>query len=149
MANIIIETPINLKSSRVHEFESLLQDIVGFFEVEHTIMVTTNHFRYPSDVSIYGYNAKPLARSITCGRQWPAKSWTMFPVGLGKPMPKEPSLKSRLGLRPLCRSSRFKAQCALADYFRAMATMSENSASFWKHCRPFEHCYRAHIPGYQ
>ncbi|KAI0225750.1 Rab GTPase-binding exocyst subunit S15, partial [Massospora cicadina] len=50
MANIITETPINLSTNRVHSFEILLQDIVGFFEVEHTILVTTNHFRFPSDV---------------------------------------------------------------------------------------------------
>lgn len=50
MANTITEMPIHLNSKRVHSLEVLLQDIVGFFEVEHTILITTNHFRFPSDV---------------------------------------------------------------------------------------------------
>lgn len=50
MANIIVETSVVLNKKRIKEFEFLLQDIVGFFQVEHTVLATTNHFRYPSDV---------------------------------------------------------------------------------------------------
>lgn len=42
--------PINLRDGNMDSFETLLQDIVGFFIIEHVIMHSTTDFRSQAEV---------------------------------------------------------------------------------------------------
>ncbi|KAI7866597.1 exocyst complex subunit Sec15-like-domain-containing protein [Spinellus fusiger] len=49
-ANLAFSSPISLKDGNLGPFETLLQDIVGFFIIEHIILHNTNEFRSQSEV---------------------------------------------------------------------------------------------------
>ncbi|KAI9349411.1 exocyst complex subunit Sec15-like-domain-containing protein [Pilaira anomala] len=49
-ANLALSTPINLKDGNLVTFETLLQDIVGFFIIEHMILHNTTEFRSQAEV---------------------------------------------------------------------------------------------------
>ncbi|GAA5800179.1 hypothetical protein HPULCUR_005604 [Helicostylum pulchrum] len=49
-ANLALSTPINLKEGNLVTFETLLQDIVGFFIIEHMILHNTTEFRSQAEV---------------------------------------------------------------------------------------------------
>ncbi|KAL1933631.1 hypothetical protein VTP01DRAFT_7721, partial [Rhizomucor pusillus] len=49
-ANLALSAPINLKDGNMAPFEALLQDIVGFFIIEHIILHNTQDFRSQSEV---------------------------------------------------------------------------------------------------
>lgn len=45
-----LSTPINLRNGNLTTFETLLQDIVGFFIIEHMILHNTTEFRSQAEV---------------------------------------------------------------------------------------------------
>ncbi|KAI8877265.1 exocyst complex subunit Sec15-like protein [Backusella circina FSU 941] len=49
-ANLALSTPINLRNGNFTPFETLLQDIVGFFIIEHMILHNTIDFRNQAEV---------------------------------------------------------------------------------------------------
>jgi len=49
-ANLALNMPINLRDGNMDSFETLLQDIVGFFIIEHVIMHSTIDFRSQAEV---------------------------------------------------------------------------------------------------
>lgn len=49
-ANLALNMPINLRDGNMDSFETLLQDIVGFFIIEHVIMHSTVDFRSQAEV---------------------------------------------------------------------------------------------------
>ncbi|KAF7731685.1 hypothetical protein EC973_008856 [Apophysomyces ossiformis] len=49
-ANLALSAPINLRDGNLVPFETLLQDIVGFFIIEHIILHNTREFRSQSEV---------------------------------------------------------------------------------------------------
>ncbi|KAG1175862.1 hypothetical protein G6F70_003830 [Rhizopus microsporus] len=49
-ANLALSTPINLRNGNLTTFETLLQDIVGFFIIEHMILHNTTEFRSQAEV---------------------------------------------------------------------------------------------------
>ncbi|KAI8367558.1 exocyst complex subunit Sec15-like-domain-containing protein [Radiomyces spectabilis] len=49
-ANLALSSPINLRDGNLSTFETLLQDIVGFFILEHIILHSTSDFRSQSEV---------------------------------------------------------------------------------------------------
>ncbi|KAI9285424.1 exocyst complex subunit Sec15-like-domain-containing protein [Umbelopsis sp. AD052] len=49
-ANLALNMPINLRDGNMDSFETLLQDIVGFFIIEHVIMHSTTDFRSQAEV---------------------------------------------------------------------------------------------------
>ncbi|CAO3640295.1 unnamed protein product [Mucor hiemalis] len=49
-ANLALSTPINLRDGNLTTFETLLQDIVGFFIIEHMILHNTTEFRSQAEV---------------------------------------------------------------------------------------------------
>ncbi|EIE89524.1 hypothetical protein RO3G_14235 [Rhizopus delemar RA 99-880] len=49
-ANLALSTPVNLRDGNLTTFETLLQDIVGFFIIEHMILHNTTEFRSQAEV---------------------------------------------------------------------------------------------------
>ncbi|KAL0138916.1 exocyst complex subunit Sec15-like-domain-containing protein [Mucor lusitanicus] len=49
-ANLALSTPINLRDGNLTTFDFLLQDIVGFFIIEHMILHNTTEFRSQAEV---------------------------------------------------------------------------------------------------
>ncbi|KAG2220229.1 hypothetical protein INT45_008770 [Circinella minor] len=49
-ANLALSAPINLRDGNMTPFEALLQDIVGFFIIEHIVMHSTQDFRSRGEV---------------------------------------------------------------------------------------------------
>ncbi|CAO3629892.1 unnamed protein product [Cunninghamella blakesleeana] len=49
-ANLALSAPINLRDGNFAAFETLLQDIVGFFIIEHIVLHSTQDFRSQSEV---------------------------------------------------------------------------------------------------
>ncbi|CAM0140229.1 unnamed protein product [Umbelopsis sp. WA50703] len=49
-ANLALTIPLNLQDGNMDSFETLLQDIVGFFIIEHVIMHSTTDFRSQAEV---------------------------------------------------------------------------------------------------
>ncbi|KAI7856535.1 exocyst complex subunit Sec15-like-domain-containing protein [Circinella umbellata] len=49
-ANLALSAPINLRDGNMSPFEALLQDIVGFFIIEHIVMHSTQDFRSRGEV---------------------------------------------------------------------------------------------------
>ncbi|KAI9315513.1 exocyst complex subunit Sec15-like-domain-containing protein [Dichotomocladium elegans] len=49
-ANLALSAPINLRDGNMTPFDNLLQDIVGFFIIEHIILHSTQDFRSQSEV---------------------------------------------------------------------------------------------------
>ncbi|KAJ8660146.1 hypothetical protein O0I10_004005 [Lichtheimia ornata] len=49
-ANLALSAPINLRDGNLTPFETLLQDIVGFFIIEHIILHSTQDFRSQAEV---------------------------------------------------------------------------------------------------
>ncbi|KAI8140216.1 exocyst complex subunit Sec15-like-domain-containing protein [Fennellomyces sp. T-0311] len=49
-ANLALSAPINLRDGNMTPFETLLQDIVGFFIIEHIVMHSTQDFRSRAEV---------------------------------------------------------------------------------------------------
>ncbi|KAI9269850.1 exocyst complex subunit Sec15-like-domain-containing protein [Sporodiniella umbellata] len=49
-ANLALSTPINLRDGNLTTFETLLEDIVGFFIIEHMILHNTTEFRNQTEV---------------------------------------------------------------------------------------------------
>ncbi|CEP09699.1 hypothetical protein [Parasitella parasitica] len=49
-ANLALSTPINLRDGNLTTFDFLLQDIVGFFIIEHMILHNTTDFRSQAEV---------------------------------------------------------------------------------------------------
>ncbi|KAI8994924.1 exocyst complex subunit Sec15-like-domain-containing protein [Pilobolus umbonatus] len=49
-ANLALSIPINLRDGNLTTFETLLQDIVGFFIIEHMILHNTTDFRSQAEV---------------------------------------------------------------------------------------------------
>ncbi|SAM05391.1 hypothetical protein [Absidia glauca] len=49
-ANLALSAPVNLRDGNFAAFETLLQDIVGFFIIEHIVLHSTQDFRSRSEV---------------------------------------------------------------------------------------------------
>ncbi|RUS18641.1 exocyst complex subunit Sec15-like-domain-containing protein [Endogone sp. FLAS-F59071] len=49
-ANLALSSPLNLRDGNILGFETLLQDIVGFFIIEHVVMHSTVDFRSQNEV---------------------------------------------------------------------------------------------------
>ncbi|RCI06211.1 hypothetical protein CU098_005927 [Rhizopus stolonifer] len=49
-ANLALSTPVNLRDGNLTTFETLLEDIVGFFIIEHMILHNTTEFRSQAEV---------------------------------------------------------------------------------------------------
>ncbi|KAG0180252.1 hypothetical protein DFQ28_005144 [Apophysomyces sp. BC1034] len=64
-ANLALSAPINLRDSNLVPFETLLQDIVGFFIIEHIILHNTREFRSQSEtLEGFDYFVKPLQETL-------------------------------------------------------------------------------------
>ncbi|KAG1463796.1 hypothetical protein G6F56_005210 [Rhizopus delemar] len=72
-ANLALSTPVNLRDGNLTTFETLLEDIVGFFIIEHMILHNTTEFRSQAEVDGlwemvtgkgFDYSVKPLQETL-------------------------------------------------------------------------------------